>query len=339
MTTATQITERLEQPERFWQNERFRRVAPLLLVYGILILLFIYTSISSDRFPSQRHIFNNLRQAAFLGTVAVGQTFVILTAGIDLSVGALVKVSVLVAAIIMDGDSANIPAAVAITMSVGLLVGVIHATLITRLNIAPFIVTLGTFSILRGVALMISDEPIGRASPEFLRFYDASIPLFELNDGEMIALPVLGVGFFILVLASIFVLRRTIFGRYIYAIGGNEEVARLSGIPVTRVKYGVYIICSLLASLTGLLLLSRSGVGDPVAGDGLELQAITAVILGGTSLFGGRGGMVGTLGGVLLLGFTSTMLVVLNALQWIRQLIQGVIIVLAVALYRQKSTQ
>jgi ribose/xylose/arabinose/galactoside ABC-type transport system permease subunit len=135
----------------------------------------------------------------------------------------------------------------------------------------------------------------------------------------------------------IFVLRRTIFGRYIYAVGGSEQVARLSGIPVNRVKLGVYILCSLLASVTGLLYLSRMGVGDPVIGDGLELQSITAVILGGTSLFGGRGGVVGTLGGVLLLGLTNNLLVVLNVNQWIQELVAGLVIVIAVALYKQKG--
>jgi ribose/xylose/arabinose/galactoside ABC-type transport system permease subunit len=327
MTTAAPTAPTSSVP--FWQRAGFRRAAPLLLVYGMLLALFIFTSVNSDRFPSERHIFNILRQAAFLGTVAIGQTFVILTAGIDLSVGALVKVSVLVAAITMNGDSANMPQTVAITLGIGLLVGFIHATLVAQLNIAPFIVTLGSFSILQGVALLISDRPVGRASPEFLRFYDASIG----------PLPLYGVGFLVLVLVSMVVLRRTTFGRYIYAVGGNEEVARLSGIPVKRVKYGAYMICSVLASFTGLLLLSRAGVGDPVAGDGLELQTITAVILGGTSLFGGRGGVIGTLGGVLLLGLTSTMLVVLNANQWIRQLIEGIIIVSAVALYKQRTSK
>lgn len=312
--------------EPFWERGWFRRTAPLMLVYGLLIVLFVYTSISSDRFPSERHIFNILRQAAFLGVVAVGQTFVILTAGIDLSVGALVKVSTLVAAVTMNGEAANTPQTILAVLGVGLLVGAIHATIITQLNVAPFIVTLGSFSVLRGVALLISDEPIGRASSELLLFYDAKIG----------PLPTLGVLFFILILVSIFVLRKTTFGRYIYAIGGNEQVARLSGIPVNLVKYGVYILCSMLAAVTGLMVLARSGVGSPAAGDGLELEAITAVILGGTSLFGGRGGMIGTLGGVLLLGLTANMLIVLNADQFLRQLIQGLIIVTAVALYRQE---
>jgi ribose/xylose/arabinose/galactoside ABC-type transport system permease subunit len=227
----------------------------------------------------------------------------------------------------MNGSSENTAAAILATLALGVVVGAVHALAITRLNIAPFIVTLGTYSILRGIALNISTAPIGRASPELVTFYDEKLgPLY-----------VLIVIFLALLLAIMFMLRRTPFGRYIYAIGGSEQVARLSGIPVNRVKFGVYILCSVLASLTGLFLLSRYGIGDPVVGDGLELQSITAVILGGTSLFGGRGGMIGTLGGVLLLGLTGNLLVVLNANQWIRDLIQGAVILIAVALYKQRG--
>jgi ribose transport system permease protein len=141
---------------------------------------------------------------------------------------------------------------------------------------------------------MVTTTPIGRAAPGFLRLYDLKIG----------PVPLLVIFLAVLTLAGIFVLRRSAFGRYIFAIGGNEQVARLSRIRVEWVKVGVYVLCSTLASLTGLLYLARSGVGDPVTGDGAELQAITAVILGGTSLFGGQGGLIGTLGGVLLMGLS-----------------------------------
>ncbi len=306
---------------------RLRRNAPLLIVYGLILLMVIFGWVNSDRFLTDRNLLNILRQAAFLGTLAVGQTLVILMGGIDLSVGSLVKLSVLVAAIVMNGSSENTFAAILVTLALGVVVGALHGLAITRLNIAPFIVTLGTYSIIRGIALNITTAPIGRASPELVAFYDQRLgPVY-----------VLSVIFLVVLLAAIFMLRRTPFGRYIYAIGGSEQVARLSGIPVNRVKFGVYILCSVLASLTGLFLLSRYGIGDPVVGDGLELQSITAVILGGTSLFGGRGGLIGTLGGVLLLGLTGNLLVVLNANQWIRDLIQGAVILLAVALYKQRG--
>lgn len=304
-----------------------RRSIPYFIVYGLIAVLMVYGTASSDRFLTERNLLNILRQSVFIGTVAFGQTLVILSGGIDLSVGSVVKVSVLVAAILMNGEPANIPAAVLAIIAIGVVVGLVHATVITRFKVAPFIATLGTYSILRGIAYTISSTPIGRAAPEVVSFYDLKI-------GPFYALTVL---FLLLFVLGVFVLRRTRFGRYIYALGGNEQVARLSGIRVTRIKFSVYILCSLLAALTGLFALSRSGVGDPNIGEGLELEAITAVVLGGTSLFGGRGGLIGTFGAVILLGLVGNLLVVLNVNQWLRDLIEGAIIVIAVALYKQKD--
>ena len=212
--------------------------------------------------------------------------------------------------------------------ALGAAVGLTHGTLINRFRVAPFIVTLGSYSILRGIALAISSKPVGRTSPEVLLLYDQRIG----------PVPVL-----------VICLRHPFHLLWLYVCAGHasaaismlsvavKTAAHLSGVSVPRVKYGVYTICSMLAALTGLLYLSRMGVGDPVIGDGLELQSITAVILGGTSLFGGRGTLIGTLGGVLLLTMTANMLVMLNVNQWIQQLIQGLIIVGAVALYNQKG--
>jgi ribose transport system permease protein len=306
---------------------KLRRHTPVLVVYGLLLLMVIGASLTADRFLTERNIFNVLRQAAFLGVAAIGQTLVILSGGIDLSVGSLAKLALLVSALVMNGQPALLWPAIGITLLLGALIGWLHAFLVNRFNVAPFIVTLGTYSILRGVAFAITTTPIGRATPGLLTLYD-------LKVGPV---PVLVIGFALLLGAVIFMLRNTPFGRYIYAVGGNEQVARLSGVPVPRVRTGVYMLCSMLAAVTGLLYLSRMGIGDPVVGDGLELQTITAVILGGTSLFGGRGGVIGTLGGVLLLGLTNNLLVVLRVNQWIQDLIEGLIIVGAVALYKQKG--
>ena len=304
----------------------FSRRASLLIVYGLILALACYASLSSPNFLTERNIFNVLRTAAFLGTVAIGQTFVIISGGIDLSVGSVIKLAVLVSAILMNGRPENIGLAVVATLAIGAFIGLINGLLITKARIAPFIVTLGAYSILRGVSYTVATRPVGRAAPGFLRLYD-------LKLGPV---PLLVVFLLALVLAGTFVLRRTTFGRYIYAVGGNEQVAALSGIRVDRVKIGVYVLCGTLAALTGLLYLARSGVGDPVTGEGAELQAITAVILGGTSLFGGQGGLIGTLGGVLLIGLTNNVLVILNVSSWYQELIQGLVIVGAVALYKQK---
>jgi ribose transport system permease protein len=303
-----------------------RRHASTLIVYGLILILGVYASLLSPNFLTERNIFNVLRTAAFLGTVAIGETLVIISGGIDLTVGSVVKLAVLMSAILMDGNPENIVVAVAATLAMGAVVGLINGLLITKVRIAPFIVTLGAYSILRGIAYTVTTRPVGRAAPGFLRLYD-------LKFGPV---PLLVIFLAVLIVAAIFVLRRTAFGRYIYAVGGNEQVARLSGIRVDRVKIGVYMLCSTLAALTGMLYLARSGVGDPVTGEGAELQAITAVILGGTSLFGGQGGLIGTLGGVLLMGLTNNVLVLLNVSSWYQELIQGLVIVGAVALYKQR---
>jgi ribose/xylose/arabinose/galactoside ABC-type transport system permease subunit len=303
-----------------------RRHASTLIVYGLILVLGVYASLLSPNFLTERNIFNVLRTAAFLGTVAIGETLVIISGGIDLSAGSVIKLAVLMSAILMDGKPENIAVAIAATLAMGAVVGLINGFLIAKARIAPFIVTLGAYSILRGVSYTVTTKPVGRASPSFLRLYD-------LKFGPV---PLLVIFLVLLIGAGIFMLRRTAFGRYLYAVGGNEQVARLSGIRIDRVKIGVYMLCSTLAALTGLFYLARSGVGDPVVGDGAELQAITAVILGGTSLFGGQGGLVGTLGGVLLMGLTNNVLVLLNISSWYQELIQGLIIVGAVALYKQQ---
>jgi ribose transport system permease protein len=320
MTPSSAERGRLRVPSRL------RRHASLLIVYGLIVVLCIYASLSSSNFLTDRNIFNVLRTATFLGTVAIAETFVIITGGIDLSVGSVIKLSGLMSAVLMNGRPENIGIAVGATLAMGAVVGLINGLLITKARIAPFIVTLGVYSILRGVAYTVTTTPVGRAAPGFLRLYD-------LKVGPA---PVLVIFLALLTISAVFVLQRTTFGRYIYAIGGNEQVARLSGIRVDRVKIGVYILCNTLAALTGLLYLARAGVGDPVTGEGAELQAITAVILGGTSLFGGQGGPIGTLGGVLLMGLTNNLLVILNVSSWYQELIQGLVIVGAVALYRQK---
>lgn len=303
-----------------------RRHLRVIAVYALVIALLIVGALANERFLGERNLFNLLRQTAFLGVVALGQMLVILTGGIDLSVGSLVKLSVLVSAVLMNGAPENTGIAIAATLGLGALVGVIHAALINHLRISPFIVTLASYVILLGIALTISTSPIGRASPEMLRFYDQRVGPFSL----------IFVLFAILAVSLIFMLRRTTFGRYIYAVGGSQEVARLSGIPTARVRYGVYILCSVLAAATGLLWLSRMGVGDPVTGNGLELTTITAVIIGGTSLFGGRGTVIGTIGGVLLLSVLANVLVTLNTPQQFQGLIQGIVIVASVALYQGK---
>ncbi len=301
------------------------RNARIIAVYVLILVLMIIGAWRSPSFLSEQNLINVLRQASFLGFVTLGQMLVILTAGIDLSVGSVVKLSVLVSAVLMNGSAENTLPVILIVMGMGLLIGFIHGVFINQLDINPFIVTLSSYVILRGIALSISTAPIGKASRDMILFYVQKLGPFS----------VIFIFFVILIAVLYFVLRYTTFGRYVYALGGNQEVARLSGIPIKRIRYGVYMLSSLLASVCGLLWLSRMGVGDPVIGNGLELSTITAVIIGGTSLFGGRGGVIGTIGGVLLLTILATLLSNLKVPQYYQGLIEGAVIVTAVALYRQ----
>lgn len=323
MNVSASLFDGLNDSQRLF----LRRYGPIFAVYGFIILLFIIGATQSERFLTLRNLTNVARQSAFLGIVALGQMLVILTAGIDLSVGSLVKLSILVSAIVMNGETSNHGAAIAATLGLGLVVGLVHAFLVNEVKIAPFIVTLASLGILRGISLSISTSPVGSASKPFIMFYVQKIG----------PVPVIAIMFGVLLALTALLLRYTAFGKYLFAIGGNIEVARLSGVPIKAVRYGVYVLCSLTASVTGLLWLSRMGVGDPAIGDGIELQTITAVIIGGTSLFGGRASVLGTLGGVLLLGITANLLVMLGVNQFIQGLIQGVIIVAAVALYKQEG--
>ena len=302
-----------------------QRHSLVLVVYGMILVLMFIGAMNSERFLSLRNLTNVLRQAAYLGTAALGEMLVILTAGIDLSIGSLVKLCVLVSAILMDGNPDNVWMAVILTLGLGLLVGLIHAFLINEFNLSPFVVTFASLFILQGISLTITTKPIGRASRDFLMLYSQ----------KFLGVPIIVYYFIFITLLIMFLLRKTVFGKHIYAIGGNLSVAQLSGIPVKRVRYGVYGLCSVLAASTGLLWLMRMGVGDPVIGKELELNAIIAVVIGGTSLFGGRGTVTGVLGGILLLTFTDNLLVVLGVNQFISGLIKGIIFVIAVAFYKQ----
>ena len=305
----------------------FQKHAIILVVYALILVMIVIGTFNSEYFLTLRNLTNVLRQAAYLGTVALGQMLVILIAGIDLSVGSLVKLCVLVSAILMDGDPDNVWIAVTLTLGLGLSVGLIHAFLINELNMSPFVVTFASLFILKGISLSISTKPIGRASSDFLMLYSE----------KFAGIYVIVFFFIILMLLMMFLLNKTIFGRHIYAVGGNLSVAQLSGISVKRVRYGVYSLCSVLAAATGLLWLMRMGVGDPVIGNGLELNVIIAVVIGGTSLFGGRGTVIGVLGGVLLLTFTDNLLVILGVSQFYSGLIKGLIFVAAVSLYKMEN--
>ncbi|WP_338026195.1 MULTISPECIES: ABC transporter permease [Cohnella] len=290
---------------------------------GILLLAVIVLSIVSDAFLTFTNLMNVLRQVSINGILAVGMTFVILTAGIDLSIGSMMAVSAVIAASIVSyNPDLAIVALLAGMLASGALGGV-SGTMSAKLNVAPFVATLAMMTIARGIALIYTNgRPIVIDSPSF-KF---------LGQGYLGPIPFPVVLFILVTVIMSIILYKTKFGRYIFAVGGNENAAHISGIRVSRVKIWVYVINGLLAGLAGVLLASRISSGQPNSGMGYELDAIAAVVIGGTSLFGGRGSMLGTIVGVLIIGVINNGLNLLDVSSYWQQIIKGVIIAGAVIL-------
>jgi ribose/xylose/arabinose/galactoside ABC-type transport system permease subunit len=310
------------------------RVAPLVF---LLVLMLIF-SILEPRFFSELNLFNVMRQISITGLIALGMTFVILTGGIDLSVGSVVAFAGLVSAALNKGSSANslsLSEAVAVgyplyvsigaAALVGLGAGLIQGIAITKLNVPPFVVTLGGLSAFRGAALLYSGGgPISS--------FDAGYRVW--GQGKLGPVPVPVIIFLAAALLCHVALRHTRYGRHIYAVGGNAEAARLSGLNVKALTLSVYVIVGLFAGLAGFVLSARLNAAEAVAGQGYELTVIASVVIGGTSLFGGIGGVAGTVVGAILIGVLINGLVLMNVSPYVQQIIIGVIIVLAVAFDR-----
>jgi ribose transport system permease protein len=302
----------------------------------VLLILYVLLWIASPPFRRPTSQLLLLLEAAAIGAVAAGQTFVILTGGIDLSVEAMVSFSGIVAAVLIAGSNVSggqialgIPSwgAIPIALLAGLLIGLFQGVLITGLNINPFIVTLGFRSILFGVSLVWTrGAPINVATDGFLAFVTSSIRLGDI----LIPMPFV-IAFIIYGLVWV-VLRHTKLGRYTYAIGGNETATRLSGINVNRVKIMIYGLSGLLAAVGGVLVMGRLQSGAYQNGTDMTLISVAAVVIGGTTLSGGTGGIWGTLVGVLIIRLVQQGLVYLNVQSSAKDIVIGVIIVLAVAL-------
>lgn len=302
---------------------RWPRVA---IVYTALATLVVSASAYSPGFRSLDNVLNILQESILLSLVSIGQTLVILAGGIDLSVGSLVKLSTLVAALIINGHDGMIVPAILVCLGLGMVVGLGNGLAITKIGVAPFVVTFAAFYILRGSAYALSTTPIGSDTPAMDAFYNASF----------LGIPAVLPLWALVWVVAWFALHFSAFGRHIYAVGGQQTVARLAGIKVDRIKIAVYVLSGVLAALGGLYELARVSIGDPQVGEGLELDSITAVAIGGTSLFGGRGYIVGTLGGVLLLGVINNMFNLLQVNSFYQDLVKGIMILTAVAAYREK---
>jgi ribose transport system permease protein len=296
----------------------------IVFIYVLVLLVGIGASVYSERFRDPSNLTNVLRQTIVLGLLAMGQSLVILAGGIDMSVALIARLSTLIVAVLFGGNDALILPLILLGLGIGAFLGLINGVIITRVYASPFIVTFGMFSILSGISLAISSSPVGKIPPAYLTIYDASlgpIPLAVLIMG-------------LLWVAAWLLTSRTRFGRALFAVGGSQRVARLSAINVSRTLVGAYILSGLCAAAGGLFILARTGVGDPKMAEGLDFQSIVAVALGGVSLSGGRGSMLGTLGGVLLLGVVANMFNILQVDSFFQQLILGLVVLITVATYR-----
>jgi ribose transport system permease protein len=295
-----------------------------------LVLIFLLAGLSLLSPPFRRidNFILILLDASIIGVVAAGQTMVILIGGIDLSVGSIVGLTGVVAALLMTEGVGSLPPlhpylAIGVALALGALIGSIHGLLIAKRNMPPFIVTLGTLSVLKGVALVITNASSINALPDQFKWIsDAYLGIFPM-PGLIMLLTFLSLGY---------ILRQTKFGRYVFAIGGNETSARLSGVPVDRYKLYVYMLSGLLSALAGIILIARIDTGAYTNGEGYELRSVAAVIIGGTSLGGGVGSLWGTLEGVLIMAVVSNGLVMLDISTMWRSIVIGSIILLAVFL-------
>ncbi|EIU7611402.1 ribose ABC transporter permease [Vibrio vulnificus] len=289
-----------------------------------LLFLIVVVSFLNPNFFTVDNILNILRQTSVNAIIAVGMTLVILTAGIDLSVGSVLALCGAFAASLV---AMEVPVLIAVPTALlaGAALGAISGVIIAKGKVQAFIATLVTMTLLRGVTMVYTD---GR--PISTGFTDTADAFAWFGTGYALGIPVPVWLMIIVFAAAWYLLNHTRFGRYVYALGGNESATRLSGINVDKVKIGVYAICGLLAALAGIIVTSRLSSAQPTAGMGYELDAIAAVVLGGTSLMGGKGRIMGTLIGALIIGFLNNALNLLDVSSYYQMIAKAAVILLAV---------
>jgi ribose transport system permease protein len=298
----------------------------------MLLLLVAAFAIATSDFLTVNNMVNILRQYSVLMILAVGQTVVIISRGIDLSVAATAALSGSVMGVAYSYWAWPEPAALLIGLAAGVAVGTFNGLVITWLGVPDFIATLGTFTAVRGIALLVTD---GLPVPDFQRAVEGRrLPetVSALGVESVLGVPLIAVVALICVLVGGLILSRTRLGRSAYAIGGNPEAARMSGIKVGRSKVWIYVISGLLAAIGGFMLTGRQASANALMGEGLELQSIAAVVIGGTNLFGGEGKISGTVIGVLIIAVLSNGLSILGVAEFWQRVVNGLIIVAVVAL-------
>ncbi len=305
-----------------------QKLLGLLSNYTILIMFLVFCLImvfASEYFATWRNIRNILRQTSINGLLSIGMTFVILTGGIDLSVGSVLAFGGVVAASLVSkasgGEVYSPLVAIMAAMGAGIMMGAVTGLLVAKWRVAPFVASLGMLSAARGLTYIYTDGmPIPKIEKSFL----------FIGKGSVLGLPMPVFIFALIVLISYIVLKKTRYGRYVYAVGGNEQSARISGINTRLIIFSVYVISGLLSAFGGAILTARTTAGLPQAGQSYELDAIAAVVIGGTSLKGGQGSLIGTVIGALIIGVVNNGLDILGVSSYYQQVVKGAIIVIAV---------
>lgn len=296
---------------------KMEEIGILLVLLGIIVVF----SLLSPRFLTVSNFFNISRQIATLGVTAIGFTFVLISGGIDLSVGFQISLINVITAHLMVHMGVHWGVAILIAVAIGSFIGFINGLIITKTGVLPLIVTLGMMIILNGLSFIISGGlPIFGFPPDFA----------FLGQGNLLGVPVSLIIMIIAVIAGIFLLNKTYFGRYFYAIGNNEEATKLSGVKTGRIRITVYTLSGFFTSIGGILLLSRLNSAHSSTGAGFEFDVLTACVLGGVSTSGGKGTILGAIIGVIIVGVLNNGLILLNVNEHVQFVIRGVILITAV---------
>ena len=327
-----------ESRTKILNNERLNAFLRKYAIVLILLAMIVLVSILSPAFLQPRNLLNVVRQISVIGLIGMGVTMAIISTGIDLSSGSVLALAAVVAASLAqqpDWEAAKFPGLVVplivpilAGLGVGLLCGFINGFLIARFKIPPFIATLGMMTVARGFALLYSD---GRPVSSLTAAYN------YIGQGELLGIPLPILILAVMAVITSLLLNSTRFGRHIYAVGGNEQAARVSGLNIGRIKIGIYTFAGLLSGLAGIVLSSRISSGQPGLGMGYELDAIASAVIGGTSLSGGVGTVWGTMVGALIIGVLNNGLDLLNVSAYWQQIVKGAIIVIAIIIDERKN--
>lgn len=305
--------------------DKKKDIAKVLREFGLLfviVIIVVAMSIISPVFLKTQNIVNIIRQVSINGIIAVGMTFVILTGGIDLSVGSVVGITSVICGSLLEGGVNWFVACLA-GLAVSILFGIFNGYMVAYVGFQPFIATLASMTIGRGIALAYSDgKPYTIKDETFLK----------IGQGYFLGIPIPIILLLIVVVIGLITLNMTTFGRYVFAIGGNKNAAKLSGVRTRRVELAVFVISAICASIVGMILSARISSGQPTGGEGYEMDAIAATAIGGTSMNGGIGSLLGTIEGFVLLGLMTNSMNLLNINSFYQQIVKGLLIVVAVFL-------